>query len=404
MKNGTRNEKLNFRLKIVALLLFIVLACFFVPRIFSGLAGFQVDAQSKTKTRPAKASPTPETNYDSFNHQTHLGLKLACDSCHKVPTANWDKVRTKDTAFPDVTDYPKHESCISCHREQFFSGKPPTICANCHTNPSPDDSSRHPFANPRELFDQSPKGRKAVSEFQVHFSHEKHVDLVSRNRSPGTPLWNDVAFVRVTGRRAAEESCKVCHQTYKPQENSDVEYLTPPPKDLGDAFWLKKGTFKTSPIGHTTCFTCHSADTGITPAPTDCATCHQARQPLPAADFEAKLAEKMAINDKIIVESWRRRDGSGTFRHEFSSHADLSCATCHNVNQINTQDFKSKKVAVASCAPCHITATSDDGGILNYEIDSRKKDAKFECVKCHLTFGRLPIPDSHLKAVTDAGK
>jgi len=53
---------------------------------------------------------------------------------------------------------------------------------------------------------------------------------------------------------------------------------------------------------------------------------------------------------------------------------------------------------------CHITATTDDGGVLNYEIDQRRKNGSFQCVKCHLGIGARPVPDSHLKAVADAGK
>jgi hypothetical protein len=48
---------------------------------------------------------------------------------------------------------------------------------------------------------------------------------------------------------------------------------------------------------------------------------------------------------------------------------------------------------------CHITETSDDGGILNFEIDSRKKDTSFQCAKCHIAFGRMPVPESHIKAI-----
>ena len=357
----------------------------------------------KTKASP-KAVPTPQASkYSKFKHNTHLDLKLACDSCHKVPTSNWDKVRSKETAFPDVTDYPKHESCVGCHRQQFFSGKPPAICSNCHTNPSPNDSSRHPFPNPRELFDVSPKGKKAASDFGVAFPHDKHIDIVSRNENPFEVNRSGIQYVKASARRA-EESCAVCHQTYMPQGKSKEEFFTPPPKDLGEGFWLKKGTFKTAPIGHTTCFTCHNADMGLTPAPTDCGTCHKLSEKLLPGDFDEKLAETMGITDKIMLSEWRRRDSSGKFRHEWDSHVDLSCSTCHTVGSIITTEAKTKKVPVFSCNNCHITATLDDGGILNTEIDSRKKDPKFDCVKCHITFGKLPIPESHIKAVADSAK
>lgn len=408
MINGQPNEKLNIRLKIVVLAFFLFLTCFFFPNVISKRLSVEVEAQtsSKNKRKPeVKTTPTPQVpDYSNFSHNTHLTLKLACDACHKVPTANWDKVRPKDSAFQDVTDFPKHESCVGCHRQQFFFGKPPTICANCHINPSPNDSSRHPFPNPREIFDLSPKGKTSESEFQVHFSHEIHVELVSRNENPFEGIQNGVSFIKAGLRRGKEDSCKVCHQTYQPQGKSDVEFVITPPKDLGEGFWLKKGTFKTAPIGHTNCFSCHSTDTGIAPAPTDCATCHKIKPRSPIADFDKQLAEKIGVTDKITLQEWKRRDSSGKFQHEFFGHVDLECATCHNATKIDTLDVKTKKVAVTSCAPCHITPTTDDGGALNYEVDSKKKDAKFECVKCHITFGKSEIPTSHIKAISDLGK
>jgi hypothetical protein len=308
-------------------------------------------------------------------------------------------VRAKDAAFPDITDYPKHESCLDCHRQQFFRGRPPVICSICHVNPGPSDSRRHPFPNPRELFDLSAKGKRAVSDFAISFPHDKHIDIVSQTTRRAGDVFSKVSWQKP----AAEESCSVCHKTYQPQGDSEDEYVTKPPPKLGDAFWLKKGTFKTTPAGHTTCFTCHSTETGIAPAPTDCSTCHKLKPPQPLADFDPKLAAAIGA-DKLMLDAWRRRDSSGTFRHEWSSHAEQSCSNCHNVAAMNTLDPATKKVAITSCNTCHITATSDDGGALNFEIDSRKKDPKFQCVKCHLVFGSRQIPPSHLKAVEDAGK
>jgi hypothetical protein len=71
------------------------------------------------------------------------------------------------------------------------------------------------------------------------------------------------------------KNCLVCHETYQAQGNSSEEYVTKPPKNIGDDFWLKKGAFKTTPNSHTVCFICHSADSGIAPAPTDCNVCHK---------------------------------------------------------------------------------------------------------------------------------
>jgi hypothetical protein len=187
-----------------------------------------------------------------------------------------------------------------------------------------------------------------------------------------------------------------------PQGTSDDEYATKPPPKLGDAFWLKKGMFKSAPIGHTACFTCHSADTGILPAPQSCAACHQIKPPGPASDFDETIAAGIGISDKVMMDAWRRRISAGAFRHEFFAHVELSCSTCHNVLTIKTAEPVTTKVSISSCAACHATPTSDDGGALNYEIDSRNTTPAFQCVKCHLIFGRLPVPVSHTQAVAAA--
>ncbi len=348
------------------------------------------------RNRSKRSAPRP-AKYSEFPH----GLKahgLSCNSCHKFPSGNWKTVKRKDAPFPDITDFPSHESCLKCHRQQFFKGNPPKICSICHTNPGPRNSLRLPFPNPREIFDASPKSKDHSSDFQIFFPHDKHIDLVSRRES------NNSVFKKAGFRKRvkAEESCAVCHQTYKPQGDENEEFVTKPPETLGDNFWLKKGTFKSGPISHAKCFECHSTETGILPEPSNCAACHKLETPLKQIDFDPKLAAIMKIGDRIILNEWRKRDSSATFRHEFSSHADLECASCHNVLKMNTLDAATKKVAVTSCNMCHITATSEDGGILNYEVEQRKKNTKFECMKCHLSFGKLPIPDSHFKAIEAA--
>ena len=190
-----------------------------------------------------------------------------------------------------------------------------------------------------------------------------------------------------------------------PTGNSDQEYVTKPPKDLNDAFWLKKGTFKTTPDGHTVCFTCHSQDNAdLKPQPTDCGTCHKLTPPVPAhIDFDPQIALAEGINDRLLLAEWRKRDAAANFRHEGGMHPDLSCMDCHKVTEMNTLDAQTKRVRVLSCGGggvgCHVTPTTADGGALNFEIDQRKTNPAFQCVKCHQLYGRQPIPDSHTKAV-----
>ena len=351
---------------------------------------------ARTKT-PAKAI-TPKITDFPHSAKAH---RLECSTCHKFPSANWNKVRDEKDAFPDQTDYPHHETCVGCHKRDFFRGRPPKVCSICHTDPGPRNSNRWPFPNPRELFDQSAKGKVHESDFVVGFPHDIHIDIVSQNVGSRSPFVN-ASFV--AGRRlsAGEESCAVCHKIMAPQGDSDEEYLTKPPADLGDGFWLKKGTFKTAPIGHTVCFTCHNADTGILPDGQSCGTCHHLKPSQPPSDFDPKLAAAIGVDDKVMLDAWRIRHNSGTFRHEFIGHVDLESATCHNVLTMNTADPTTIKIPVSACATCHATATLDDGGALNYEVDQRKANPAFQCVKCHITFGKQPVPESHIKTLAEA--
>jgi hypothetical protein len=385
MKTGKRG---------IRLLIGILFVAFFAFNILHLSSGHSA-ATATASPRPTPAVKT--SKYTEFQH-SEKAHQMDCGKCHKFPSDNWNKVRAGNAAFPDITDYPKHQSCVGCHKQQFFKGTPPKICSICHTNPSPDDSSRHPYPNPREIFDKSPKGKTAESDFVVGFPHDKHIEIVSGIRTQ--PAFINASFVRGRAGNAGEESCAVCHQTMAPQGKSDDEFLTKPPANIGDAFWLKKGTFKTSPIGHTTCFTCHSADTGILPAPETCGACHKLK-PQPPSDFDAKLAA-MTTDDKVMTDAWRIRHSAGAFRHEHFAHVDLSCSTCHNVKSMNTADPLTIKIPIASCATCHATPTSDDGGALNYEMDKRKENAAFQCVKCHITFGRLAVPKSHADAIAAA--
>lgn len=359
-------------------------------------SGKAAGAEGSGNATPVQAQTS---KYSKFSHDVPEHKKKECSECHKFPSSNWEKVRAEGEAFPDITDYPKHDSCVSCHRQQFFSGRKPVICSICHTNPSPNDSSRHPFPNPREIFDESPKGKESFSAFAVGFPHELHIAMLG-SASPAGKGMQDAMFVKAGfKRRFQSETCAMCHQVLKPQGEEEMEYVTPPPKDLDDGFWLKKGAFMSAPTGHSQCFTCHSADSGLNPAPTNCGTCHKLQPKDVKTDFDPEAAKRMSLDDKLLVASWRKRNSSATFRHEWFSHAEMDCATCHSVGGLDTADPKVKTAKITSCSGCHITGTSDDGGILNYEIDSRMKDAKFQCVKCHLGYSGAPIPQSHPEAI-----
>ena len=379
--------------------------------------------RNSQRRRAPKTPPQPKVDYTKFSHTTHLvNQKLACSSCHKVPSKNWNVMRKGDAAFQDVSDFPEHSSCLNCHKEQFFARErpAPSICSNCHIAVTPKDNARWLFPSLGDLTDLKLKRREFVSEFGVGFPHDKHIDVVGMNSIPfrgglpaaasgSSPTLNDISALLVTAsfqekKPAPPKSCPVCHETYQPQGKSSEEYVVKPPKEIGDNFWLKKGTFKTIPASHTICFTCHNADSGIAPEPKNCEVCHKLTSPMQLkTDFDPTLAAKMGA-DKVMLARWSRRISAGGFRHEGGEHPDLSCLNCHKVDNeaFRTTDPKTIKVPVKSCGGadgCHITTTVDEGGALNFEVDSKRKDPNFVCTKCHVTFGNGPLPENHPLAI-----
>ena len=385
----------------VSILVCLAALCF--PTASTGGVSGAAQRRSRTRAQKPKTPPAPKVDYSKFSHTTHVVTqKLACSACHKVPSKNWNAVRKGDAAFADVTDFPEHSSCLECHRTQFFARErpAPAICSNCHIAVTPRDTARWLFPSLGDLTDPKLNRREFASEFGVGFPHDKHIDVVSRLTA--APRFVSVWFQQK--KSAIPASCPVCHQTYQPQGQASEEYVTKPPKGLGDNFWLKKGTFKTIPNSHTICFTCHSADSGIAPEPKNCAACHKLEPPRPTnVDFDAALAASMGA-DATMLARWSRRVSAGGFRHEGGEHPDLNCLNCHKVDvaTFSTVDFRTMKVPVKSCGGadgCHITATTGEGGILNFEIDSRKKDPNFTCTKCHVRFGKGPMPESHPQAI-----
>lgn len=363
----------------------------------------------RVKKAPRSVSPGKiRIDYSKFSHATHVTKQqLNCSSCHKFPTENWKQVRKGEAAFPDVADFPDHSSCLSCHREQFFARERPApmICSNCHVNVTPRDTARFLFPSLGDVGDALAPRREVESEFAVNFPHELHLDVVGLNDR--RPVGNSAfRFIDASWRRQKKTpplNCPICHQTYQPQGNSSEEYVTKAPANLGDSFWLKKGTFKTVPNAHTGCFTCHNEESGIAPLSGECQVCHKlAGAAKLEKDFDPVLPVTMEISDRVMLNRWRRRISAGTFRHEGGAHPDLLCTDCHRPSQMNTADAQTLRVSVRSCGGadgCHITPTADEGGILNYEIEKKKESAGFVCTKCHITFGKQTIPKDHGAAI-----
>lgn len=275
-----------------------------------------------------------------FSHSTHVTKqKLACDSCHKFPTKNWKEVRKGDAAFPDVAEFPEHASCLNCHRQQFFARERPApkICLNCHVKATPVDTSRHVFPSLGEA--------KVVSEFRVHFPHDKHADA----------------------------DCKDCHQS--PRKEA--------PKDTGDLFAVKQEGSKT----HAMCFTCHNQESELAPLPPSCNTCHK----LPGSRVFAHASPQASTD-------------FSQFKHDNRNHARLPCLLCHRRENNSPQPTLPGKAAHAPCTGCHAQQFSNSASaictICHTDVQSgkvkafpplRSFDAQFDhskhtssaCVACH---------------------
>jgi hypothetical protein len=362
-------------------------------------------AQRRRGARPRAA----RVDYSNFSHRTPQHRQRSCDSCHRSPTANWATVRAKEAAFPDIADYPDHDSCIDCHRRQFYTGARPVICTVCHTVVSPRADARHPFQNPSELFAQSKKKRPEPSEFVVNFPHDRHQDVMARARPD---VDRRVGFVRVrlarqdVGRKPVD-SCTICHRTFQPLGDSPEDYVTAPPPGLPEnearvaAFWMKKGMLKTTPSGHASCFNCHWQDGGERPLSSDCAGCHTlapalatpARRP-PDADLAHPSAAALA--DAEMLERWSRRRVA-RFRHEVGKHAEVGCMGCH-VSITSARRLDALDVPLLTCASarCH-GATKPSNNIIFREVELRRAPAtaNYQCAKCHINYGREPVPKSH---------
>ena len=240
------------RYRIIALALFslIALAALVAPRFIATANGASIEAEPQARAsaqqrrRGAVVRP-PRVDYTHFSHRT-AQHQLACDNCHKFPSSNWRQVRKKDDAFPDIAEYPEHQSCLRCHRQQFFARErpAPAICSVCHVANSPRNTTRYPFPSLGATFLNSPRGAGFTSDFQVFFPHDKHIEIVGQLQPTDTPE-RTVSFVNASFTQEKKEqkeakladspdkSCVVCHQTYLPQGTSDQEYVTPTSDDGG---------------------------------------------------------------------------------------------------------------------------------------------------------------------------
>lgn len=306
---------------------------------------------------------------EQFSHNTKAH-KTNCSSCHKMPTGNWVTAR----GYPDVADYPGHASCVGCHRNDFFRGNRPSICAGCHTNPGPSNARRFPFPV-----------RSRSQEFSTIFPHDVHQNIIASN-----PKRDDVAvahFVRVSFTKPADDpkpefnNCAICHQTPAKEPKFADRNLLVSQKPLTEAaantFRPTTAFFKDSPNTHASCFTCHYQNEK--PISTNCAGCHRLERPYTESNVITRYSLK--------------------FEHQYKDHVNKDCTTCH-VRITQTGDLRKMLDADVPILTC--STSSCHGDEIGTEITAREKSVAekqpiFQCSYCHTsTIGSFPIPASHI--------
>jgi hypothetical protein len=340
----------------------------------------RVTAQTRRPQRVKKPSPKQQQaprgsaeKYSAFLHSSEKHKSLACNACHKIPTG-WTAKRD----FPDVADFPDHDACVRCHRQQFFTrqsfvGTGPAICTVCHVRAAPREEARFAFGKPNSA-DQAAKA-KAERQFTIEFPHDKHQNVIASLRRFHLPD-ERMAFAHASFTRpddppkANYNNCSICHAT-----NRNV------PAALTDSFAPPSGTFKTAPREHSSCFDCHWKSQK--PINDDCAGCHKPSAAFVSVDWPARKSAKFS-----------HEGGKG-------EHV-MECTTCHiNITRASTLRGLTPDVPVTACATCHKDSkktTYPKIVTIEMEFDEFKKTGN--CTYCHTSdVGKKKAPLSHAAAV-----
>jgi len=335
------------------------------PQQFSeGGGAFGQKRPARKPTTPAPTGPGAK-DYSKFSHSTKEHSD-GCTTCHKVPTANSQKVR----GFPDVADYPGHDACVRCHRAQFFKGAQPVICSICHTKTSPKDSARAAFRN-----ESRPR------QFTILFPHNKHQDVIASITSPTSPRngRSVTAFFKSAHAFAdgpqPYNNCEICHGAPKPP--------VAPAKGWPDKFVPADDTFKNSPAGHASCFNCHWS--GQEPTRDKCEKCHSK-----AATPYFPVASPMRFSMKF------RHDGGGDKKNH-----ERECTSCH-INITKSAEVKGLKPDVPIFPSCMNSDCHNHKEQLDDEMAKFNKPPQggFVCTKCHTSdVGGKKPPPSHPQAL-----
>ncbi len=344
----------------------------------------------KPTARPPVKQQAPRGTTDKYSHFLHSSEKhksLECSTCHRIPT-----VWTAKREFPDVADFPDHDACVRCHRQQFFTGQTfiatgPAICTVCHLRAAPREDARFSFGKPNNSMQQSKA--KDERQFAIEFPHDKHQNVIALLRPARdssarvSASAGEVRFLRASFRqlevagdkpKADYNNCSICHVT-------NMNPVKPPIAGWPDSFMPPAGTFKTRPNAHDACFDCHWKNQK--PASNDCAGCHRPSQTFAPEDLPKRISVKFS-----------HEGGKG-------EHV-MECTTCHiNITKAGSLRGLTPDVPITICATCHKDnkkTTYPKITTIEEEFEQRKKTNT--CTYCHTSeVGKKKPPLSHDAAV-----
>jgi hypothetical protein len=297
-----------------------------------------------------RTTPRPiPTDYSKFSHRTKQH-QAACDSCHKVPSRGWQKAST----FPDITDYPGHDACVSCHRAQFFKSARPVICSVCHPKTSPREEARYQFRNPATKL-----------QFTIDFPHDRHQDVIATRQELRTQRVAHHAGP-FTDNPQSYNNCTICHG----QQQVPTGVTWP------DSYVPRTETFKSAPTSHGSCFNCHWKNQE--PVATNCNGCHK----LAPSPFFSVAPKRISLK----------------FMHEGGGEKKVhvaECTTCH-INITRSASLRGLKadVPITACSECHNREGLRQD--VSKELIAIDKNKAFVCIYCHTSeIGSLDPPASH---------
>ncbi len=282
---------------------------------------------------------TPEYNASTNPHHIQAGFSTLCASCHT--TSQWPGGtynHNTQTSFP-LTGAHIGKTCISCHADKVYKGKP-TTCVSCHlTDYNNTTSPKHSTAG-------------FPTDCQTCHTTTKWLGAVFNHSATNFPL---------TGAHLAA-SCLDCHSS---------------------------GVYKGLP---TACASCHTPEYNASTNPhhiqagfsTLCASCHTTTQ-WPGGTYNHNTQTSFPLTGAHIGKSC------------ISCHADkvyngkpTTCVSCHLTDYNNTTNPKhSTSGFPTDCAACH-TTTQWLGAVFNHDgpyfpiYSGKHRQAWTSCADCHV--------------------